>query len=125
MILESLDGKRWEKEQTSKTSNTTTKTSKSNHNQTKTVTKQSPIKVRTSQNTVDIRGKRVHLAEPILEKAIDNAIEIGTLWIIHGKGTGSLREGVHQFLKSHPLISSHELAPQNEGGSGVTIAYLK
>ena len=47
------------------------------------------------------------------------------MWIIHGKGTGRLRQGVHEFLKSHPQIERFELAPQNEGGAGVTIAYLK
>jgi DNA mismatch repair protein MutS2 len=81
-------------------------------------------KVRTSQNTVDIRGQRVHNVESLLEKAIASATEMGVLWIIHGKGTGRLREGVHEFLKGHPQVSSFELAPQNEGGSGVTVAYL-
>jgi DNA mismatch repair protein MutS2 len=80
--------------------------------------------VRTCQNSVDIRGKRVYHAEAELEKAIAAATEMGVLWIIHGKGTGRLREGVHEFLKGHPQVSRFELAPQNEGGAGVTIAYL-
>ena len=50
---------------------------------------------------------------------------MGVLWIIHGKGTGSLRKGVHEILERHPQVSHYELAPQNEGGAGVTIAYLK
>jgi DNA mismatch repair protein MutS2 len=64
-------------------------------------------------------------AEVDLESAIATATESGVLWIIHGKGTGKLREGVHDFLQRHPQIARFELAPQNEGGSGVTIAYLK
>ena len=84
----------------------------------------SAVNVRTSQNSVDIRGKRVHLVEPILEKAIAQATEIGVLWIVHGKGTGKLRQGVHEILQRHPQISHFELASPNEGGSGVTIAYL-
>ncbi|MFM6372805.1 MAG: Smr/MutS family protein, partial [Microcystis panniformis] len=44
--------------------------------------------------------------------------------IIHGKGTGKLRQGVHDFLSRHPQVKRFQLAPQNEGGSGVTIAYL-
>lgn len=82
--------------------------------------------VRTSQNTLDIRGSRVNNAEVDLEKAIAQATaaNAGVLWIIHGKGTGKLREGVHQFLQQHPQVERFEIAPQNEGGSGVTIAYL-
>lgn len=82
--------------------------------------------VRTSKNTIDLRGSRVADAEIQLEQAIAERIPVGgTLWIIHGKGTGKLREGVHQFLKQHPQIDRYELASQKEGGTGVTIAYLK
>ncbi|ACK73258.1 MutS2 family protein [Gloeothece citriformis PCC 7424] len=85
--------------------------------------KSSPV-IRTSQNTIDIRGSRVAEAEADLEKAIAKATESGILWVIHGKGTGKLRQGVHEFLQRHPQVKRLELAPQNEGGSGVTIAYL-
>lgn len=78
--------------------------------------------VRTSQNTVDLRGSRVADAEVELEKAI--AQGRGAIWIIHGKGTGRLRQGVHEFLERHPQVERFELAPQNEGGAGVTVAYL-
>ncbi|MDJ0574388.1 MAG: Smr/MutS family protein [Xenococcaceae cyanobacterium MO_234.B1] len=44
---------------------------------------------------------------------------------MHGKGTGRLRQGVHDFLQRHPQVDKYELAPQQEGGSGVTIVYLK
>ncbi|GFE71626.1 endonuclease MutS2 [Chroococcus sp. FPU101] len=84
-----------------------------------------PILVRTSQSTVDIRGNRVMEAESALEKAINQATQSGVLWVIHGKGTGKLRQGVHEFLGQHPQVERFEIAPQNEGGSGVTIAYLK
>jgi DNA mismatch repair protein MutS2 len=84
-----------------------------------------PPAVRTSKNTVDIRGKRVADAEFELEQAINQALPSGTLWIIHGKGTGKLREGVHDFLARHPLVDRFELAEQAEGGTGVTVAHLK
>ena len=64
-------------------------------------------------------------AEIEIDNAIARAIESGVLWIIHGKGTGRLREGVHEYLKRHPQVESFELAPQKEGGSGVTIVHLK
>jgi len=81
--------------------------------------------VRTSKNTVDIRGSRVADAEFELDKAITQAVTSGGLWIIHGKGTGRLRQGVHEFLERHPLVDRFELAEQAEGGAGVTVAYLK
>ncbi|MGQ4645747.1 endonuclease MutS2 [Lyngbya aestuarii] len=81
--------------------------------------------VRTSKNTIDLRGARVADAEFELEQAISQAIASGGLWIIHGKGTGRLRKGIHQFLEKHPLVERFELAEQVEGGTGVTVAYLK
>jgi DNA mismatch repair protein MutS2 len=88
------------------------------------VAKSPPPLIQTSQNTVDIRGSRVAESEADLEKAIALATNYGLLWIIHGKGTGKLRQGVHEFLERHPQVSRYELAPQKEGGTGVTIAYL-
>ena len=114
--IESLDGQKVE---------TPPKQKSAPAKQTKTTPSKPPVTVRTSQNTVDIRGSRVANAEVDLENAIASATESGVLWIIHGKGTGRLRQGVHEFLTSHPQIDRFELAPQNEGGAGVTIAYLK
>ncbi|WP_397428305.1 endonuclease MutS2 [Picosynechococcus sp. PCC 73109] len=84
------------------------------------------VTVRTTRNTIDIRGQRMHQAESSLEQAIANATAAGSqvIWIIHGKGTGKLREGVHEFLKYHPQIQRYELADQKEGGAGVTLAYF-
>ena len=79
--------------------------------------------IRTSRNTVDLRGRRVADSELILDKAISEVDR--AIWIIHGHGTGKLRQGVHAFLKQHPRISNYEAAPQNDGGTGVTIAYIK
>ena len=114
--IESLDGQKVEaKPQATKTSST----------QSKPPASKPSVTVRTSKNTIDLRGSRVANAEADLENAIAAATESGVLWIIHGKGTGRLREGTHEFLKQHPQVERFELAPQNEGGSGVTIAYLK
>ena len=79
--------------------------------------------IRTERNTIDIRGSRVADAEPVLEKAIVQAQD-RTVWIIHGQGTGKLRQGVQEFLQQHPQVERFELASREEGGSGVTIAYL-
>ncbi|PSF37069.1 endonuclease MutS2 [Aphanothece hegewaldii CCALA 016] len=88
-------------------------------------TEKPPTLIQTSKNTIDIRGSRVAEAEADLEKAIAQATQSGVLWVIHGKGTGKLRQGVHEFLGQHPQVKRFEIAPQNEGGSGVTIVYLR
>jgi DNA mismatch repair protein MutS2 len=79
--------------------------------------------IRTSQNTIDIRGARVMDAEVTIDQAIAGADR--ALWIIHGHGTGKLRQGVHELLERHPLVDRFELAAKEDGGGGVTIAYLK
>ncbi|RFP54157.1 MAG: endonuclease MutS2 [Limnothrix sp. CACIAM 69d] len=83
--------------------------------------------LRTSSNTLDIRGARVADAEIEVEQAIDRAIsaDFGCLWILHGKGTGKLRDGVRAHLKTHRLVERFEDAPREDGGTGVTIAYLR
>jgi DNA mismatch repair protein MutS2 len=81
--------------------------------------------VRTSNNTIDLRGKRISEAESELDRMLGQIHDFGAIWIIHGKGTGQLRKGVHEFLTNHPLVERFELAPPNDGGIGVTIAYLR
>lgn len=80
--------------------------------------------IRTSKNTIDLRGSRVADAEVVMERAIA-AAPAGPLWIIHGHGTGKLRQGVHEFLKRHPQIARYEPAEQADGGTGVTVAYVE
>ncbi|NCJ07791.1 endonuclease MutS2 [Synechococcales cyanobacterium C] len=79
--------------------------------------------LRTSQNTLDLRGYRVPDAEMALGDAIANAQ--GVLWIIHGHGTGKLRRGVQEYLSNHPQVTRFEFAEQSEGGRGVTIAHCQ
>jgi DNA mismatch repair protein MutS2 len=86
---------------------------------------QQTVLIRTSQNTIDLRGSRVADAEMDLDRSIQTANDTGVLWIVHGKGSGKLREGIHEYLKHHPQVERFETAPQNEGGTGVTIVYLK
>ncbi len=78
--------------------------------------------VRTSKNTIDLRGMRVAEAEADLENFI--AKSAGPIWIIHGHGTGKLKRGVREFLKRHPQVSSFENAEQADGGTGVTVAQI-
>ncbi|SEA50995.1 DNA mismatch repair protein MutS2 [Thalassobacillus cyri] len=72
---------------------------------------------------LDLRGERYEEALTRLEKYIDDAILAGypRVSIIHGKGTGALRNGVKNFADNHPAIKSHRSGGMNEGGGGVTI----
>ena len=60
---------------------------------------------------------------PRLEKYLDDAYrsQAPFVRIVHGKGTGTLRKAVHQFLRGHPLVSSFRSGEQGEGDTGVTI----
>lgn len=111
--VESLDGRKAEpvvKEQKSR-------------GESKNTTPAATPTIRTSQNTVDLRGRRVADSEFILDKAISEAS--GPIWIIHGHGTGKLRQGVHAFLQQHPRVSHFEAAEPSDGGAGVTIAHIR
>jgi DNA mismatch repair protein MutS2 len=75
---------------------------------------------------LDIRGQTVEEALPGLEHYLDAAYLAGLPWvrIIHGKGTGKLRQGVREFLRASPVVKSHEGGQETEGGDGVTIVKL-
>jgi DNA mismatch repair protein MutS2 len=83
------------------------------------------VAIRTSQNTVDVRGQRVMNATIEIDRALDRAYQSGIMWIIHGKGTGKLREGIHEFLADRAYVDRIEMAGEKDGGGGVTIVYLK
>jgi DNA mismatch repair protein MutS2 len=76
---------------------------------------------------LNLLGKRVDEALDAVEKFLDDALLAGhkVVRIVHGKGTGRLRQAIHDYLRSHPQVRSFELAPLHEGGEGVTIAYLE
>jgi DNA mismatch repair protein MutS2 len=75
---------------------------------------------------ISLRGMRYEAAEQLLEKTLDDAFlaNTTTLRVIHGKGTGILKQMTHEMLDQHPLVESHHMAPQPDGGNGVTIARL-
>jgi DNA mismatch repair protein MutS2 len=75
---------------------------------------------------LDLRGKRADEALTDLDRFLDAAFLAGLPFvrIIHGKGTGKLREVVRQTLHSHPHVRSFEGGGDKEGGEGVTVAKL-
>lgn len=76
---------------------------------------------------LDLRGKRSDDASDALDRYLDAAYLAGLPWvrIIHGKGTGRLREMVRKALQSHPHVRSFEAGGDTEGGEGVTVVKLK
>jgi DNA mismatch repair protein MutS2 len=80
-----------------------------------------------SLTELNVIGSTVDEALGRLEKFLDESTvtDLRELRIVHGHGTGQLRRAVAEFLKNHPLVERYETAPQNQGGGGATIAYLK
>jgi DNA mismatch repair protein MutS2 len=76
---------------------------------------------------LDLRGKMVDEALAEIDKYLDDALLAGfhQVSLIHGKGTGALRKGVHRFLDRHQSVKEYRLGGQGEGGSGVTVVSLK
>ncbi|HHW48041.1 MAG TPA: endonuclease MutS2 [Clostridiaceae bacterium] len=76
---------------------------------------------------LDLRGFNLDEAIASADKYLDDASISGLkeVTIIHGKGTGTLRSGIHQFLKSHPHVKTFRLGKFGEGEAGVTIVQLK
>ncbi len=77
--------------------------------------------------SVDLHGYTVEEAIVELDKYLDDAFLAGLheVSVIHGKGTGALRSGIHQFLRRHPHVDSFRLGKYGEGEGGVTIVTLK
>src|SRR5262249_12859472 len=76
-----------------------------------------------AESEVSLRGLTIEEAEPLLARAIDDAIlgDLPYLRIIHGKGTGALRDFVQGFVKRDPRVKKFDFAPANQGGNGVTV----
>ena len=101
----------------------------------KTITNQQPKEINfsfrkskaTISMTLDLRGKRYEDAKEALDKYIDDLVVVGLkqATIIHGYGTGVIRELVQKFLKKNKNIASYRYGGENEGGFGVTVITLK
>lgn len=83
--------------------------------------------VRTSSNTLDLRGQRVEEALQNLESFIDSAFleRTSPVMIIHGHGTGKVRAAVRKFLTDSPYNASFRPGENYEGGDGVTVVQFK
>jgi DNA mismatch repair protein MutS2 len=81
----------------------------------------------TCQQRLHLVGLRVEEAIPLLDKTIDRAILDGynQIHVVHGHGTGRLRQAVQEFLTEHAIVKGFHAEKQGAGGTGVTVVELK
>jgi DNA mismatch repair protein MutS2 len=79
------------------------------------------------RSQIDIRGERVMEALEQVQDLVDDALMVGvsTITILHGKGTGALKEEVRRYLRSLPQVASATDDHPDRGGSGITIVTFK
>ena len=82
---------------------------------------------RSASSEIDLRGQTIEEGIMMVDQYIDSCLLMGikTITIIHGKGTGALRNAIQQHLKNHKAVHSFRLGVYGEGENGVTIAELK
>ena len=85
------------------------------------------FKAKAIASEINVIGQNVDEACLVIDKYLDNCYLNGlaTTRIVHGKGTGALRNGIHKFLKTHPHVKSFRVGTFGEGEMGVTIVELK
>ena len=79
------------------------------------------------RSEIDLRGKMVDEAVYELETYLDRAVmnSYNEVYVIHGKGTGALREGILNYLKNCPYVKEYRIGGHGEGGLGCTVVTLK
>jgi DNA mismatch repair protein MutS2 len=72
-------------------------------------------------------GMRVAEALEAADKYLDDAVLAGLeqVTLIHGKGTGAVRQGLHELLRDHPHVAGFRLGALDEGGAGITVVSLR
>ena len=84
-------------------------------------------KTRNAKTEINVIGYTVEEATFVVDKFLDDCAlaKIKTVRIVHGKGTGKLKNGIHQFLKNHPHVASYRMGTYGEGEMGVTVVEVK
>ena len=87
-----------------------------------------PLNRGSDECPTEIHLRRLTVDEALyrLDRFLNDAFLAGvpSVRVIHGKGTGILRQAVHDELRTHPLVKSYHRAPLEEGGNGATIAEM-
>ena len=76
---------------------------------------------------INLLGLTVDEAVPLVDKYLDDCFmaKLSPVRIVHGKGTGALRNGIHKYLKTNKYVDSYRMGTFGEGEMGVTIVTLK
>ena len=76
---------------------------------------------------INVIGLNVDEATFLIDKYLDDCViaKLSPIRIVHGKGTGKLRQGIHKYLKTNPHVKSFRLGTFGEGEMGVTVVELK
>ena len=84
-------------------------------------------KSKTVSPEINVIGLSVDDAIPLVDKFLDDCylVKLKSVRIVHGKGTGKLRSGIHSFLKKNQHVKSHRMGTFGEGEMGVTVVELK
>ena len=84
-------------------------------------------KTKTANSELNVIGLTVDEAIPLVDKFLDDCFlaKLQTARIVHGKGTGKLREGIHSFLKKNKRVKSYRIGTYGEGEMGVTVVEIK
>ena len=108
----------------SKNNSTTANKSKSRSNK---YTTSLDMKSKSISPEINVIGQNVEDALFIVDKYLDDCYlsNLPTARIVHGKGTGKLRNGIHEFLRKHPHVKSFRLGTFGEGEMGVTVVEFK
>ena len=85
------------------------------------------LKAKNVASEINVIGLNVDQAIPIVDKYLDDCYmaNLESARIVHGKGTGRLRDGIHSFLKKNPHVKSYRMGTYGEGEMGVTVVYLR
>lgn len=91
------------------------------------VTTEKSSKTKVISPEINVIGQNVDEVIYVIDKYLDNcaSANISPVRIVHGKGTGKLREGIHSFLKKHPHVKSFRIGTFGEGEMGVTVVEIK
>ena len=83
-------------------------------------------KTRTANSEINVIGLTVDEAIPLIDKFLDDCFlaKIHTARIVHGKGTGKLRQAIHRYLKKQKKVKSFRIGTYGEGETGVTVVEL-
>ena len=84
-------------------------------------------KTKTANSELNVIGLTVDEAIPLVDKFLDDCFlaKLQTARIVHGKGTGKLRQGIHSFLKKNKRVKSYRIGTYGEGEIGVTVVEIK